>query len=100
MWVAWGCYLMTRNSGVVDLFWGMACFSVALCLLCFAPTWGWSQYVACFCVSLWALRLCGFLAVTRVLKGHRDPRYETLSEGWQSRAMGFLLNYTFQALLA
>lgn len=100
MWVAWICYLFLQNPGVVDLFWGLACFSVAVILLCFVPHWGVLHWIAFIGVLLWAIRLCGYLAVTRVFKGHRDPRYDALSQNWQSQAIGFLVNYTFQGVLA
>lgn len=100
MWLAWLVYLISGNSGVVDIFWAIACLMVGATLYIFHGLSGWWAWFVLSCLVVWAVRLSGFLLLTRIMQGHRDPRYEALSHGWRSKSWGFLFNYTLQAVLA
>jgi len=100
MLLVWGIYLCIGNTSIVDVFWSIAIASAALCYSGIgehAQGVIWIQAV----LVLWALRLSGFLFVTRIVRRKVDNRYEELASGWQMKKhLGFLLNFQFQGLLA
>ena len=42
-------------------------------------------------ISIWFLRLAGYLFFTRIVPGHKDPRYEELAEPFSNKHIFFLI---------
>lgn len=78
--------LITRNMGVVDIFWGLNIFVCAWVLYLFAP-YSFLSLLLALMVSIWALRLMGFLFFTRIKKGEHDHRYTQIEEQWKGGKM-------------
>lgn len=99
----WALYLYSGNPSIVDACWSIGIFICSTSYLLIQQnieTLSFKIVVCWLLLLLWAARLAGFLWLTRVVKNHRDPRYETLSENWKvSKALGFLLNYLLQGFL-
>lgn len=95
---------LLRNIGVVDVFWGLG-LSICAWVLALNFATNEFQWVFVGLVSLWALRLSGFIFLTRVLKGHRDSRYDVLEAKWGKwaaiKSLGqFYLQAALQVLLS
>lgn len=98
VFIVWLIYLKQGNPGIIDVAWAVG---IMLVSSLFITANGFTPLKAVyFClIVVWGLRLAGFLFFTRVAIGERDSRYEALSERWQTKAWGFLINYVFQAFL-
>lgn len=100
MFITWVFYLFTRNPGIIDMVWSIAISTVGLIAL-FTTPMSIVQWFFSLLLLIWGIRLASYLFFTRVLPGHIDKRYETLSQDWRgTKALGFALNYQFQGLLA
>ncbi len=101
--VIWLWYLRSNNPSIIDGCWSIGIFlagSVYMLVQLQEKAVDIKTIVAWLLLLTWALRLAGYIWVTRILKNKIDPRYETLSDNWQiSKKIGFLLNYLFQGLL-
>ena len=89
-----GTYVLSRiirNSGIVDVIWGLG---IALVGIYFLMTVSQSslQILVVTLVTIWAVRLGGFIYWTRIRRAHVDHRYETLS-------FSMLANYGLQVTL-
>lgn len=100
MLITWLVYLKTQNASNVDVAWVLSSYVVG-------SFWLWSSNVPNLdklfifvLLSLWAIRLGGFLFYTRARVGKIDQRYQTLSQHWTIKQnVAFLLHYQFQGLL-
>jgi steroid 5-alpha reductase family enzyme len=102
MLLIWGIYLLTGNPGVVDVGWVLGIYACSLLYLFkFNQTpLNNYHYLALFLVTIWAIRLGGFLFITRVMPGHIDPRYENLKNSLaSSESLNYLMNFQLQAFL-
>ena len=82
---------LIKNSGVVDIFWGMGIAFVGLYFL-FTQPLSLPRIIIVSLVFIWAIRLSGYLFFNRILPKHRDHRYENLT-------FSLLANYYLQAAL-
>lgn len=94
----WCLYLYCQNPGIVDVFWSINIAIIGSFYLSFGET-SMFRYITLALLWLWCLRLALYLYFTRVKKGEKDKRYESISEAWRSKKLGFLLNYLFQGIL-
>lgn len=99
MCCVWIIYRLTKNPSVVDTSWSLGLMFSGFIYL-------WSGHVTLRTVvvsvllTVWALRLAGYLWYTRLSKGHVDKRYTELSDTWKiNQSVGFFLNFQLQGLL-
>jgi steroid 5-alpha reductase family enzyme len=101
MSIAWVCFVFFNNLAIVDLFWPI-CIT-AVCLIFFLFSHQSFYGVAVFSlITLWMLRLTGYLLLTRILPGHKDKRYESMSTTAHSHkvVLSFFTVFLLQACLA
>lgn len=96
---AWLLYLKVKNGALIDVFWGINIACIGAINLWPEKKEGLVLIALCLLV-LWAFRLSLYLLLTRVLKGEKDKRYETMSKDWQDKRLGYLKQYLLQGLLA
>ena len=97
----WVLFLLTNNPAIVDLgcVLGITAVGVYAFMQLEGPTWAHSIFLGL--LVLWAMRLGGFLLVTRIIPGHLDGRYAAIKNSFSTHeALNFLINYQVQALLA
>lgn len=98
MFVFWLVYLKIQLPNIVDLGWVIAIAGSGFILL--YPIFP-EHALPTLLLSVWAVRLGGFLWWTRLRKTEHDQRYQTISDNWKvSKSLGFLANYQFQGILA
>lgn len=99
MCFVWMVYRLLKNPSVVDASWSIGLMMSGLIYLGSMPITPRTA-VASALLTLWALRLAGYLWYTRVHQGHIDKRYTELSNNWKiSQSLGFFLNFQLQGLL-
>ncbi len=92
--------LITRTNTVVDSFWGLGFVLVSWFTLYVNGAYLPRQLLATLLVTLWGLRLSGYILYRNWGKGE-DPRYERLSKKWHKwfYLRSFLQIFMLQALL-
>merc|ERR1719264_1541755 len=99
-------YLASGTECIIDFFWIFNHWVVGSSFMYNAwkvagGNLHWSDMVSYGLLSLWFLRLGGFLLFTRVLKGHDDKRYALLRRKFGNSDLKmkayFLFNYEWQA---
>ncbi|MDF1758361.1 MAG: DUF1295 domain-containing protein [Legionellaceae bacterium] len=99
MCVIWGLYKLLKNPSVVDVSWSIGLMISGLIYLFNSQPTN-KIIVTSTLLSIWALRLAGYLWYTRVRHGHVDKRYTKLSDDWKiSKSLGFFLNFQLQGIL-
>lgn len=99
MCFVWLVYRVLKNPSVVDASWSIGLLISGLIYLMTMPITPRTSVIAVL-LTLWALRLAGYLWYTRILQGHVDKRYTRLSSHWKiNQALGFFLNFQLQGLL-
>jgi len=99
MCVVWAIYRLLKNPSVVDASWSIGLMLSGLIYLCSMPMTLRGEIVSVL-LTLWALRLAGYLWYTRVRQGHIDKRYTKLSDHWKiNKSLGFFLNFQLQGSL-
>ena len=78
--------LIYQNSSIVDGFWPLgiigglwATYSLHLTHI--------GLLILCILATLWGVRLCLFLTLTRLIPGHKDHRYTALESKWSGSFM-------------
>jgi steroid 5-alpha reductase family enzyme len=100
MTVVWLIAYRLKNPSIVDVAWSVG-IMVAAGLFLFSSGISGRNIFIFSLVVLWAVRLAGYILFTRIIKGHVDKRYLSMSESWKmNRSAGFYLNFQFQALLS
>jgi steroid 5-alpha reductase family enzyme len=92
----WGFYLWKKTPGIIDVAWS---FGIMLLAFWHAHLQTPLHKVTLFLIIVWALRLSGYLFITRILKGEKDNRYLSLQKNWQAINLTYWLNYQFQGVL-
>ncbi|MDA7979780.1 MAG: DUF1295 domain-containing protein [Pirellulales bacterium] len=93
---AWMLSLIRRDAGIADLFWGLGFVAIAGVSLGFGTETHPRQLILALCVSIWGLRLSGYLAWRNLCKPE-DYRYATMRKkhgdhfAWRSLFMVFWL---------
>jgi len=101
MFVCWLIYLKIKNPGIVDIFWSLTICAGGLFYFFNLDEVTGKHLVYLVLLLCWALRLSGYLFITRILPSHKDPRYQEISKGWKKgTTRGFFINYMFQGFLA
>lgn len=101
MLILWVIYLIIKNACLVDVGWTVNHFIVGTGLFAlYADTGSYKMYIFYTLLACWALRLGGYLLFTRVLKSHKDPRYEGMIENQKLKAIFFFFNYQMQGFLS
>jgi steroid 5-alpha reductase family enzyme len=99
MCIVWLGYRITDNPGIVDVAWSVGHW-LAGTLLLFAHGLNSRSVLLWLILSIWALRLAGYLFWTRIRLGIVDKRYTQLSAQWRlAPAVGFFLNFQLQGFL-
>lgn len=96
MTVVWMGYLWIKNPGVVDVAWS---FGIMLLGLWYAHPYTPLHLITLILIIFWALRLSGYLFLTRILKGEKDKRYLSLQTQWKEVSLTYFINYQFQGVL-
>jgi steroid 5-alpha reductase family enzyme len=89
--IFWGLSTLIKNPTLVDVAWGANHFIIGLSIL---NSNGFSfnnYYIGLPLLTLWFLRLSGFIFYNRIWKPHVDPRYEHMR-----RNRNEILYYFFQ----
>lgn len=95
----WLVYRLLKNPSVVDTSWSIGLMISGLIYLGSVAMTSRNLMVSAL-LTLWALRLAGYLWYTRVYRGHVDKRYNELSNNWKiNKSLGFFLNFQLQGLL-
>jgi steroid 5-alpha reductase family enzyme len=95
----WIVYRLLKNPSVVDASWSIGLLMSGLIYLGSMLITQRTTLVVAL-LTLWALRLAGYLWYTRILQGHIDKRYTELSNNWKiNQSLGFFLNFQLQGLL-
>lgn len=101
MILSWSAYVLTRNPGVVDVGWVFAIAMVGVVSFFQLRSPSFVQVLLFILLIVWAIRLGGFLFVTRILPAHIDGRYLEIKNSFSANeTFNFFLNYQLQALLA
>lgn len=99
MALVWLLYLRYKNTSIVDMFWSLGLLVAGVVYLSNGVLLTRSLIVGLL-LGCWALRLSGYIWLTRVKRHSQDRRYEEISAQWKlSKAMGYFFNYQFQGLL-
>lgn len=96
MFAAFYHYLMSKNPGVVDMYWGFGLIVPTCLISVFFPV-AQNAWILQACVILWALRLGGYMYWTRLRVGEKDKRYTSMT--YENKAKGFFVNFQIQAFL-
>lgn len=99
MFFAWLIYLKVQNAALIDVFWAINICLIGIVNLSTRPLDS-LKLIALLLLTVWAMRLSLFLLFTRVIKGKKDPRYETMAEDWSNKSLAYLAQYLLQGLLA
>lgn len=95
----WLYYKRTNNPGIVDVAWSL-CHWVGGSIYLLSGNMASRKIILWLLLSIWAVRLAGYLYWTRIRIGEVDKRYTKLSEGWKmAPSFGFFLNFQFQGFL-
>jgi steroid 5-alpha reductase family enzyme len=98
LFILWLIYLWNRNPSIVDLGWAVGLTLTGLGHNLILGPLTLSRAVVSMLVFIWGARLGVYLFWTRIRKGKKDPRYESLSEKSTLPApLFFLLHYLVQA---
>ena len=75
----WAVSVRIRNSSIIDVFWGIGFVLVAWVSLGLSGNWQLKPILLAFMVTLWGVRLAGYLAWRNVGKPE-DYRYAAMRE--------------------
>ncbi|KAK3596121.1 hypothetical protein CHS0354_027391 [Potamilus streckersoni] len=94
-----GKYVGQKNA--TDVFWPFGIWLVGVFHIFNADNRSASTLILFILLTLWMLRLSGYLMVSRILKGHHDKRYDFISDTGKpgSIEVRVLINYMVQAFL-
>jgi steroid 5-alpha reductase family enzyme len=99
MIMAWLLFLKVKNAAIIDVFWGLN-----IALIGSINLWPKDKeglvLLAFLLLITWACRLSLYLLLTRVIKGKKDTRYESMAAAWPKKRIGFLKQYLLQGFLA
>jgi len=99
MTLVWVVYRVLKNPSVVDVAWSLGLMISGFVYLWSVPSTARTLLVSSL-LTLWGLRLAGFLWYTRIRLGHSDKRYTEISTGWKiNQSLGFFLNFQLQGFL-
>jgi steroid 5-alpha reductase family enzyme len=99
MTAVWIIYRILANPSIVDVAWSIGHW-LAGTLYLFAHGLHGRSMIVWLMLTIWALRLAGYLFWTRIRLGLVDKRYTQLSAQWRlAPAIGFFLNFQLQGLL-
>lgn len=100
MFVLWLSYLVTKIECTVDFGWIICHLAVAMGLtIQYYDQVNLRGWITLGLMTVWTLRLGGFLMYYRVIRFYADARYEKLGEGVKQKALFFLFQYELQAFL-
>jgi steroid 5-alpha reductase family enzyme len=85
MLILWLVSLKTRNTAIVDVGWTFGLLTCALVYAGFARGYSLRKALLLIMVGVWALRLGGYLFLTRVWKQPEEGRYQQLRKDWKTR---------------
>lgn len=101
MVIAFIIYLFIKNPSIVDVFWGVTIWAVASFFLFHKAYFDMPHIIIFSLLTIWMLRLSGYLLLTRIIPGHVDARYLDIANSMDSpEYIAFFVNYIFQAILA
>jgi len=100
MFLLWLVSLKTKNAAIVDVGWTLGlltCVIVyAICASGYSPRKAWELVM----VGIWAVRLGGYLFLTRVWKQPEEGRYQQIRKEWKTHInVKFFLFFELQGVL-
>ncbi len=100
LFALWGVSVRIRNSSIIDIFWGIGFVLVAWVSLGLSGNWQLKPILLALMVTLWGVRLAGYLAWRNVGKPE-DYRYATMRErhGRRFALMSLLTVFGLQGIL-
>ncbi len=97
----WLIYRRTGNPAIVDPGWAGILALLGLLYATLGPGNIVHRILIGLMAGAWGFRLAGYLLLERVIRGHRDGRYDALQQNWRTGLpWKFFLFFEFQALLA
>lgn len=107
LFIAWLFFLCTRVDPIIDFCWSLNYWVIGLSLvLQYYDRQNYRGWIELVVLTLWFMRLGGFLLFSRVLKGQGDNRYKELVKRFEGKPnqrlkenLFFLVQYQFQAIL-
>lgn len=97
----WGVYMFFRNPGVVDVGWVLSIALIGVLSFLQLREPSVTHVVLLLLLIFWAVRLGGFLFLTRIVPAHIDGRYVEIKNSFSStETINYFINYQVQALLA
>lgn len=99
MCIVWVLYRLYNNPSIVDFFWPIGLMVSGLIYL-FSSLLTSRTLILAILLTIWSLRLAGYLWFTRLRFSHVDKRYIALSnQSKLNHSLGFFLNFQLQGLL-
>jgi len=104
--VAWLFFVYTKIEVIVDFCWCLNYMVIGAVLFCsFSDKTNYHLWIQVSILTLWFMRLGGFLFFTRVLKGYRDGRYTSFVKSYEGQPyenikvnLYFFLSFQIQAV--
>ena len=98
MTLVWGLVIRYKIPSIIDAYWSLGIALLGSLYLATNPTTlSIFPTLMLLLLWIWALRLGGYLLLTRVRSKHQDPRYSALAEKWASLKWGYFKNMQIQA---
>ena len=95
MLLAWGLYRYIGNPIVADIFWGISITLLGWFHVFYQAPLNIYSEILLLMLTVWGLRLSGYLYFSRLRHHWHDKRYQTL----QDRSHNLFINYQIQGLL-
>lgn len=100
MLILWLISLRTKNAAIVDVGWTFGLLTCAVVYAAFAPGYSVRKALGLMMVGVWALRLGGYLFLTRVWKQPEEGRYQQLRRDWKTSInLKFFFFFELQGVL-
>lgn len=94
--IMWGISTLIRNPTLVDVAWGLNHFLYGV--LFYYEHIKLNNLVALCLLTIWFVRLSGFLLYNRIIKPYIDPRYEKLAES-KNKTLYYFFQFQLQGVL-
>lgn len=100
MLILWLISLKTRNAAIVDVGWTFGLLTCAIVYAIFSPSYSLRKVLVLMMVGVWALRLGGYLFLTRVWKQPEEGRYQQIRKAWKTNInLKFFFFFELQGVL-
>jgi steroid 5-alpha reductase family enzyme len=87
--------IFLKDNSIADIFWGIGFLQVAIHSLYLSGNYGTSKLIFNVIITLWALRIFGYILSKKISKKGEDPRYVK----WRNEWKFFYLRSFFQVYI-